>query len=234
MLKIRSDEPELMDDPKVDKKLLQKNLEELDVLNRYFGGNSVTLHGVRKLIDRSGIYNITDLGCGSGETLRYIARWARRNKYKLKLVGIDMNVHAIQHLKRNSVGFPEISGMLTDYSEYMHSVSNVDVYICSLFCHHLNDEQLRDLFRHLKKARTGFVINDLQRSWLAYYSAWAFTRLFNGTMLSKNDGPLSVLKAFTRKELEHLLRDAGIEHYTIEWKWAFRYRIVVKTSVYRK
>lgn len=229
MLEIRSDEPELMDVPGVDRKLLNKNLAELDTLNRYFGGHAVTLQGVKSLLDKKRRnYTIADLGCGSGDTMKYIASWSRKHKLKMRFIGVDKNIHAIKYLKKHCKGYPEISGMAMDYNEFLQSFPQVDIYLCSLFCHHLDNSRLRELFTLLKQARLGFVVNDLQRSRLAYYSAWAFTRLFNGSALSQNDGPVSVLRAFTRKELEQLLNEAGISNYSIEWKWAFRYRIIVR------
>lgn len=228
-LEIRSNEPEMMDAPGIDRKLLNKNLEELDILNRYLGGHAVTLQGVKSLLDKKRRnYTIADLGCGSGDTLKHIARWSRKHKLKMRFIGVDKNIHAIKYLKKHCKGFPEISGVVMDYNEFLKSIPQVDIYLCSLFCHHLDNGQLRELFNLLKQARLGFVINDLQRSRLAYYSVIAFTRLFNGSVLSKNDGPVSVLRAFTRKELEQLLKESGISNYSIEWKWAFRYRIVVR------
>lgn len=228
MLKYRSDQPEMMDDPATDRRLLQKNLQELDFLNRYFGGNDLVLNGLKKLVSRKRASHVVDLGCGSGDLLKYIARWARKNKVKLTLTGVDRNIHAIRYLKRHCIGFPEISGVIMDYDDYLKSEPVADIYLCSLFCHHLNDTQLLELFKYLKRAKTGFIISDLHRSALAYYSARAFTWIFNGTVLSRNDGPVSVLKAFKRKELEQMLEQSGITNYTIRQKWAFRFQIIVK------
>jgi SAM-dependent methyltransferase len=229
-LKVRSDAPEMMDSPKIQRKLLQKNLAELDIFNRYLGGHSITLQGVKMLIDRNKPYEIADLGCGSGDTLKYLAHWARKKDLLLKFIGVDVNIHAIQYLKRNCMGYPEISGIVMDYSEFLKLTEPVDIYVCSLFCHHLNNEQLIELFRLLRKAKTGFVINDLHRSKAAYYSAWLFTRLFNSTVLSKNDGPVSVLKAFKRDELESLLLESGNARFSIIRKWIFRYQVVVRNN----
>lgn len=230
--KSRSHEPELMDNPAVPLKLLHRNLRELDLLNRYFGGHSLSLAGVKKLLrPENTIYHIVDIGCGSGDFLKYIASWARKNRYKLNLTGIDNNVNAIKFLKQHCAGFPEISGVAIDYNHFLQSGNEADIFVCSLFCHHLDDKLLVDLFIDLKRrSRLGFVINDLHRHPLAYYSVWAFTRLAGGTKLSQNDGPLSVSKAFTRRELELLMQKAGIKNYTIRWRWNFRYCIVVKNS----
>ena len=228
----RSGRSELMDSPNIPEKLLHKNLWELDILNRYLGGHSISLEGIKRLmVDRNKVYHIVDLGCGSGDVLKYIATWARSNQYRVKLTGVDKNSDAIQYLANACSEYPEINGLVSDYKDYLETDPKIDIVHCSLFCHHLNNQELLELFRHLKSyTRDGFVLNDLQRSSIAYYSVWFLTRLLNGTVLSKHDGPISVLRAFTRDELEKLLHQADLKEISIQWRWAFRYLVVVKTS----
>ena len=221
-----------MDDPDIPVSLLHKNLGELDIMNRHVGGHAISLSGIKRLVNnRHKIYHIADLGCGSGDVLKYIARWARTNQYQVMLTGVDKSKDAITYLHKNCSGFPEITGVVSDYHHYLETNAEVDIVHCSLFCHHLNDNELHELFLKLKtKARSGFVINDLQRIPFAYYGVWFLTRLLKGTDLSKHDGPVSVLRAFKHSELELLLRKAGLSEFTIQWKWAFRYLVVVKTK----
>ena len=230
--KDRSAEVELMDAPDIPVKLLHKNLGELDILNRYLGGHSISMEGIKRLMtDRQKVYHIVDLGCGSGDVLKYIARWARSNQCRVKLTGVDRNPDAIQYLVKNCSQYPEINGVVSDYKDFLATAPKIDIVHSSLFCHHLNNHELLDLFRHLKTySCEGFVINDLQRSSIAYYSVWIFTRLLNGSVLSKHDGPISVLRAFTRKELVTLLKQAELKESSIQWRWAFRYLVVVKTG----
>ncbi len=79
------------------------------------------------------------------------------------------------------------------------------------------------------KARTGFFINDLHRHPLAYYSIRWLTGLFSRSYLVKNDAPLSVRRGFSRSELKSLLEAAGITNYSIRWRWAFRWLVIVPT-----
>ena len=79
-----------------------------------------------------------------------------------------------------------------------------------------------------ENCKTGFFINDLQRHPLAYYSIKWITKLFSRSYLVKNDAPLSVARAFEKKEWEQIFLKAGIKNYSIRWKWAFRYLIVYK------
>lgn len=228
----RSSQPELMDNEDIAPGLLHKNLGELDVLNRYLRGHAVSLEGIKRLVvDKQKVYQIVDLGCGSGDVLKYIARWARAKAYRVQLTGVDKNPDAIDYLRINCSAYPEIKGMTSDYKDYLRTEPDIDIIHCALFCHHLTDEELLELFGHLKSTtRHGFVINDLQRHPGAYYVAWIMTRLLNGTALSKHDGPLSVLRAFTRAELQELLFEAGIRVFSIHTRWPFRYLIVAKTN----
>jgi SAM-dependent methyltransferase len=232
--KYRSSEKELLDETDIQPELLFKNLRELDILNRTTGGHAITLEGIKQLVtDHNRLYHIIDLGCGSGDSLRAIAGWAGKNNYKVQLTGVDMNASVIEYLRMHCSSYPEITGMVSDYREFLNRNTSVDIVVCSLFCHHLDENELIKLFTWFnEKVTTGFVINDLQRNWMAYYSAWVFTRLFNGTILAKNDGPVSVLRAFKASELKFLLEKAHIKEYTIQQKRFFRFLIVGKTGHY--
>ena len=83
-------------------------------------------------------------------------------------------------------------------------------------------------------AKVGFIINDLQRHWFAYYSIKFLTRLLNGSTLVKNDAPLSVLRGFRKEELNVLLESASVKQYSIKWEWAFRYLIVKNFNTEKK
>ena len=230
--KNRSGQPEMMDAPGISDQLLHKNLGELDIMNRYIGGHAISLEGIKRLMNnRLKEYHIVDLGCGSGDVLRFIARWARANQYHVKLTGVDMNTDAIKYLIQKSIEYPEISGITANYEDFLAETADIDIVHCGLFCHHLDDTKLVQLFRNLKTSSCqGIIINDLQRNPLAYYGVWFLTRLLNGTALSKHDGPVSVLRAFKRNEIENLINDAGLVDFSIQWKWAFRYLVVIKTD----
>lgn len=222
--------PELMDNPDVDRSVLWKNLRELNIANSLFRGNAIIRKGIKKLLVKGHIYTVADLGCGGGGTLKHLAKWARSKKLKVRFIGVDSNPQAIEFLKKHCISYPEITGIVKDYNEFLKTSPVADIYLCSLFCHHLGNESLVNLFRELKKAKIGFVISDLQRSAMAYYGIWLFTRLFRGTVLSKNDGPLSVRKAFKKKELEQLLWEAGCHVVELRNILFFRIRAVVTNN----
>ena len=228
----RSNEKELIDESDILRGLLFKNLRELDILNRTTGGNTISINGIKQLItDHHKIHHVVDLGCGSGDALKAIADWARSNNFNVRLTGVDRNANAIEYLKNHCVNYPEISGITADYQDYLNRNEFIDIVHCSLFCHHLKDDELLRLFIYFRQqVKLGFIINDLHRHWLAYYSAWFFTRLLNGTVLAKNDGPVSILRGFKSNELKYLLNKANITNYSIQKEGVFRYLIISKTS----
>jgi SAM-dependent methyltransferase len=228
----RSCEKELLDKPDLKPDLLFKNLRELDILNRTTGGHAISLKGIKQLItDPTKTYNVVDLGCGSGDVLMAIADWARLKHFKVTLTGVDRNANAIEYLKNHCSGYPEINGIIADYQDFLNGNERIDVVHCSLFCHHLTDDELTHLFIYFRQHVTsGFIINDLHRHWLAFYSAWLLPRLLNGTVMAKNDGPLSVLRGFKSGELTWLLHKANITNYSIQKEGVFRYLIISNKS----
>lgn len=229
--KFRSYTPELLDAPYIRKELLIQNLQELDGINRLFGGHHVSLQGIKTLItDPHKMYHLVDLGCGSGDVMIYMARWARKQNFQVTFTGVDKNADAIGYLMNHCKNYPEIHGIVSDYRAYLETVKHIDIVHCALFCHHLNDEELFALLILLNQfTKTGFVINDLHRNWFLYHAVWGITHWTQGSVLSKNDGPLSVLRAFKRQELEELLNKTYVKSYSIKWKWAFRYLVTVST-----
>lgn len=222
-LRHRSTEPELLDGPDIPREALFQNLRELEVINRLLGGHRITLDGLSRLMtDRTKTYKIVDLGSGGGDTLRVVSKWADKHGFSVELTGIDYNADCIDYARQNSAGFSNIRFIHGDFRKVLPTDS--DILMNALFCHHLDDSELVDLFRLMSSnARVGFIINDLQRYWFAYYSIKILTRLLNGSYLVQNDAPLSVARSFHRQELLALLIKAGISNAKVEWKWAFRW-----------
>ena len=66
-------------------------------------------------------------------------------------------------------------------------------------------------------------MNDLIRSRPAYWLVWLATRLWARSRMSRHDGPLSVLRAYTPAELLALARQAGVAGIRIiRYPWLFR------------
>jgi 2-polyprenyl-3-methyl-5-hydroxy-6-metoxy-1,4-benzoquinol methylase len=225
----RSRKDELLDQPNISTKDLHQNLHELDVINRLLGGHAATLKGIKKIIGNNAhkTWRIIDLGCGGGDSLRAIAKWAYKKNLKVELKGVDLLEDAIVYAKANSEGF-DIDFIQSDFKEVKSG--SFDIAISSLFCHHLYDETLRSLIETKLRLAKHAVINDLHRHFLAYYSIKLLTSVFSKSHLVKHDACLSVARGFKRKDFENLLNMFVDVKISISWIWAFRWLVVISRN----
>lgn len=224
---------EIMDDLEVGGEVLKQTLRELRTINRFLGGNYVTTSGLEILLDRdkNRKYTIADIGCGGGDMLRVMADWASKNGYDCQFVGIDANDHTVAMAKENLKNYPNVSFLTQNVFDREFESIKVDVFTCTLFTHHFTDEELIVLMKVFKKgASLGIIVNDLHRHPLAYYSIKLLTRLFSKSPMVQNDGPLSVLRGFSRKDIKRVLQKAGMGAFNIKWNWAFRWRVICRFS----
>lgn len=230
----RSDRVEIMDDLECSGRVLEQTLRELEFINRWLGGNKITIDAIAQLsrFSRTRDITIADLGCGGGEMLRIINTWGRKNNLKVKLIGIDANPNIIAFARRNLKDCPEIRFETVNIFSREFQEQKYDIVIGTLFYHHFSDDQLVMFFKQLQKqVILGYIINDIHRHWLAYYSIKILTRLFSRSAMVKYDAPLSVLRAFKKEELAKILEAAGPAERKIQWKWAFRWQAIVKVAL---
>ena len=220
-----------MDDLNFQDKVVFQTLRELDFINQWLGGNAVTLNAIQKVwkdIPKEQSISIADLGCGSGEMLRLIAKKALHQNRNAQLTGIDANPHIVRYALNHSSNFTNIKFEALNIFSNEFLSRDLDIVIATLFLHHFSEQQLINFFVSVKKqTRIGIIVNDIHRHPFAYYSIKWLTALFSKSSMVKYDAPLSVLRAFKRKELQTILEKAGIENYELKWKWAFRWQLII-------
>lgn len=235
MFEHRSQQPELMDDLNLSGEALRKNLDELEFINHWLGGNKVVTDALTKVVKNlnksvriTAALKIADIGCGGGDILRVVAQWAQGRQLAVNLTGIDANDFMVNYARQKCQGYPNIAILQENIFSPDFQAQQFDIIICSLFCHHFTDEQLERMWQQLyQQATQAVIINDLHRHPLAYYSIKWLTKLFSGSYLVKNDAPLSVLRAFQKPELEKILNKCNIKKYTLQWQWAFRWQLIL-------
>ena len=166
--KYRSTRQEDMDDLSMEGDLLQNTLDQLVLINKRLGGNKATINGLHTLLKaepKDAAISIVDRGCGSGDILRAVADYGRKNNYTFKLTGIDANEYTVNYARKLSVKYPEISFIKMDVQSIEFSGLSFDIGITTLFLHHFTNQEIDHLLIPIvKKARIGVVINDLHRS----------------------------------------------------------------------
>ncbi|HYC85606.1 MAG TPA: methyltransferase domain-containing protein [Chryseosolibacter sp.] len=229
----RSGEIEMMDDLRSGGEVIEVTLKELEKINLLLGGNHVTIDGVRKLLRQKPGREIliADVGCGSGDILKLLRRLLLKKSMQADLIGIDANPNVVEYAVRNTAGESGIRFEALDIFSDAFRERTFDIVTGTLFFHHFTDEQLVHFFTMLKdKVRIGIVINDIHRHWFAYYSIKWLTGLLSKSEMVRNDAPVSVMRAFKKRELETILRRAGFANFTIRWMWAFRWQVVIEVA----
>lgn len=227
--KHRSNKTEIMDDFDMKGELLRDTLDKLGSINKWLGGNRVTLDAVKQLLKnqpKNKTYTIIDLGCGHGDILRLIADFGRKADYKFQLLGIDANQDAIDYATELSVDYPELSFNKMDiFSEDFKNLE-CEIALTTLFLHHFKTDDVGSILNQLShKVKLGVVINDLQRNEVAY-GLFKALGIFIPNKMIVEDGLTSILRAFKRKDLEQLSDQLNVKS-TIRWKWAFRYQWII-------
>lgn len=226
----RTREAEIMDDFSLEGEELRDALDKIAGINTFLGGNAVTLNGVKKLFKASNKKTITiaDIGCGNGDMLRVLADYANKHNLNFRLVGIDANRFTAEYAERLSAKYPNISYRCLDIFGDEFDAVTCDIVVCTLTLHHFSDaEILRIMKTFYDKATVGIVINDLHRSRLAYNLFKAVCAIFGLNRMSREDGLVSILRGFKKKELLDFSTKLGFKKYKVTWKWAFRYEWLI-------
>lgn len=222
-----------MDDFSLHGRELRATLDEIARINQLLGGNKVTLNGVKRIVKRVSTSKpivIADIGCGNGDMLRMLANYGLKNNLNFKLIGIDANAFTINYAKTLSNEYSNMEYLCLDIFSEDFSALQYDIVLCTLTLHHFTNEQLLNIITIFNNnASMGVVVNDLQRSKLAYKLFKIICMLFSLSKMSREDGLISILRGFKKKELEEFSKKLNLKNYTINWKWAFRYQwIIVK------
>ncbi len=229
----RSTQNELLDNDNIPFNDIRQNMKELDFINTWLGGHAITISGLKKILaaqkKMKSPVSICETGCGGGDNLQAIDRWCTKNNIAVRLTGIDKKKECTGMAKNN---FPDkrCEWICSDYRLVNFNNQKPDIIFSSLFCHHFSTDALIEMIQWMRlNSRMGFFINDLHRHFFAYYSIKALTRLFSNSYLVKHDAPLSVQRGFVKKDWVNIMQRAGIQHYSIEWKWAFRWLVTVNS-----
>lgn len=225
----RSDKAEIMDDFSMKGELLRDTLDKLGTINKWLGGNRITLNGIAQLLKgqpKDKTYTIVDLGCGHGDILRLVADVGRKRGYKFNLIGIDANQDAIDYAAQLSVNYPELTFKNEDIFADAFQHIDYDIALTTLFLHHFKEEDIISLLIRLSnKATLGIVVNDLQRSQMAY-GLFKLLGITISNHMIVQDGLTSILRSFKREDLERISKQLNLKS-EIRWKWAFRYQWLI-------
>jgi ubiquinone/menaquinone biosynthesis C-methylase UbiE len=204
---------------------------ELGRINRFAGDYWALKKSLFADIKRDRVreFSMLDLGAGSGELLRMSADFATKNNYHAKFTGLELNPGAASAILAESTGHEQISAVRGDALQTPFADGSFDYVMCSLFTHHLSDENIIELLIEMRRvARRGIYVIDLHRHPMAYFLYTTVGKVFLHGRLVRQDGALSILRSFVKDDLLRLARQAHLKNISVVRRFPFR--LVLKAS----
>ncbi|MBI1310722.1 methyltransferase domain-containing protein [bacterium] len=219
--------PELMDDPQLDASQHLDALCGLQRVNVLSRSASLLwpeiLRTACEVKDRP--LRILDIASGGGDIAIAIAARCWASGVETEIEGWDLSPVAVQRAteqaaqrKPGNVRFA-IRDAINESAD-----ATYNIVMCSLFLHHLAEDDAHRLLARMKQMAThNVLINDLRRTRIGYLLAWAGCRLLTRSPIVHTDGPLSVRAAFSLDEVRRLADDCGLAGAELTTHWPQRF-----------
>jgi ubiquinone/menaquinone biosynthesis C-methylase UbiE len=229
----RSTAKEMMDAPDNPRELLEDDLRNLRIINRYLGNYRSVLQGVKRIVEEQKLshFSLLDVGTGSADIPVMIACWARHNNLVAELVAVDAEPVTLRAAVDQTAGHREIGLVQGDGRALPFHSGSFDLVLSSQMLHHFSEEGIIHLLRDWSRvARRAVIVSDLIRHPVAYHGIRLITKAFTRNIMTRTDGPLSVQRAFTLKEWRELFARAGIGPFRIFQTFPFRQMTLISLA----
>jgi SAM-dependent methyltransferase len=229
----RSDASERLDGPLLDAAVLRGNLRDLERVNRWLGGTTLSRRAIERLAGDRPAVELLDVGTGAADIPVALLRGAGPVE---RVIGLDSRPEILEGAvtrRPDLATTPGLTLRIGDGRSLPFADDAFDIVHASLVIHHLPPDDVVALLAEMRRvARLGVVVNDLLRGRLGHTGAWLLTRLATGNAYTRHDAPLSVRRAYTLPELEALLAGAGLQADG-RWFGLARHRVAVAARVPR-
>ena len=234
MFKTRSRKLERIDTGDYTPEEYELFLREIGFINRWLGDNRTLGKLLFSEIEAKKIqeFSVLDVGAGSGEMLRAVARFARKTNRSAKLFGLELNARSAEAILEESVGFAEINSIRADALRLPFADKSFDYAICSLFTHHFSDENIVKILKEMNRvSRREIFVIDLHRHEMAYLFYNIFCFIFRISPLVRHDGLLSILRSFKPLELKTLAQKADLKNAEVQRYFPFRLALKISRQL---
>jgi SAM-dependent methyltransferase len=218
---------EILDDPSVDPAVRERSIADVTRSNRLLGGLRAAALDVADAVSLARpAGTLLDVGTGLADIPARAREDAARAGITLTTIGVDEALTLLQRSRARLSHAVCAHALALPFRDH-----SVDVVMCSQVLHHFENPDAERLLAEMNRvARRAVVVSDLRRSWIAAAGFWALSYLLRFHRVTRHDGVVSVLRGFTRADLDGLVRAAtGIAPtlrrrlgYRITARWAPR------------
>jgi 2-polyprenyl-3-methyl-5-hydroxy-6-metoxy-1,4-benzoquinol methylase len=209
----RAELDELMDGPcsYEDLRACLRDIARVNTLTMAYRPTMQWLEGLVRSASLSGPLRVVDVGCGYGDMLRRIERWAARRGLAIELTGVDLNANAVRAAREATAAESGIKWIIGDVYSCAEA-AEADVVISSLLAHHLEEGEIVSFLRWMEgTARVGWFVNDLHRQAVPYYEFRAVAMAARWHRFVRHDGPVSIRRSFVTEDWRRLCEAAGLD-----------------------
>ena len=204
---------EMMDRPQPVSPELERDLERLRQLNRWFGSHRLISIFMRRWITPGARVRAVDLATGSGDIPRLLVDHARATAVQINIDAVDQQPATLEIARSLSAEYPEISYHAANILEW-NRAEKYDVALCSLVLHHFSDDDAVKLLRQCRELSKKFVlVSDLRRGVLLQTGVYILTALMFREPMTRFDARLSAQRAFSFDEMRDLAMRAGWKQF---------------------
>ena len=204
---------EMMDRPQPVSPELERDLERIRQLNRWFGSYRLVLRFMRRWIKPGVRMRVADVATGSGDIPRLIVDYSRKIGAHVEIHAVDRQAATLEIATKLSSGYPEISYREANILEWDWAEA-YDVVLCSLTLHHFSDaDAVKVLFRCRELSKRFVLVSDLRRGFLARIGVHFLTALIFREPMTRHDARLSTERAFSFSEMRDLAVRAGWKNF---------------------
>ncbi|GAA4359894.1 class I SAM-dependent methyltransferase [Paeniglutamicibacter cryotolerans] len=206
-----ADAIEEMDRPDCDPRLLERTYTQFPLVNRFVSGwRGVYTSLIRPALPRDRRATLLDIGCGGGDITINLARWAAKDGFDIRVLGIDPDERAYRFATRaadkTGLGRDRLSFRPAFSSELVAEGAKFDVVVSNHILHHLSPPQLAGLFSDTESLTGSLAIHsDIRRSRSALFWFGAATLPLAQSSFIRRDGLTSIRRSYTADELARLV-----------------------------
>lgn len=226
-------EEELLDAGEGTDEDVAKSLSDLRRINRFLGGRKVVLRAIASFLDDASLQRLSllDVGTGSADIPMAVAERCGQRGLETFIAAVDISERNLR-VSRAQLGVSsEIHLVRADSLRLPFAARSFDFVTASLFLHHFRDDDVVRLLADFGRiARRAVIVNDLVRNLVPYYFTRIAGPILAASFLTRNDGPVSVLRGFTLDEMNELARRAGLRVREVKRMFPYRLSLVVDVS----
>lgn len=219
-----------MDRRDVERAALEQGLDHVAAINRWTGARRALLRHLPWALHEGG-GAVLDVGTGSADLPRAVLRWAEARGLRIAVTAVDRHAVTLDVARRRTSVGSQVRLVGADALHLPFPTGAFDVGLLSMTLHHMDGHGLIASLAELRRVVRGgrVLVGELERALPNYLGA----RLLGATIwrsnpITRHDGPLSVLRAFTPGEIRQLAVEAGFRRAAV-FRHPF-YRIVLRAE----